>query len=83
MLLPVTMVSTTLMFIWTFNNFENIYLLTHGGPAQATFVLPILSYYTAFYRSQLGYASAIAVIMLAVLLLLSLLYMRLLRSNKT
>ncbi|MDR1904050.1 MAG: sugar ABC transporter permease [Treponema sp.] len=82
MLMPVTVISTVLMFIWTFNNFENIYLLTHGGPANATFVLPILSYYTAFYRSQLGYASAISTIMLAVLLLMALLYMRLLQKNK-
>jgi multiple sugar transport system permease protein len=82
MLKNVTMISTTLMFIWTFNNFENIYLLTHGGPANATFVLPILSYYTAFFRSQLGYASAISTLMLVVLLAMALLYMRLLRSTK-
>jgi multiple sugar transport system permease protein len=82
MLKPVSMISTVLMFIWTFNNFENIYLLTRGGPANATFVLPILSYYTAFYRSQLGYASAISTLMLVVLLLLALVYMRILRTNK-
>jgi ABC-type sugar transport system permease subunit len=82
MLRPVTMISTVLMFIWTFNNFENIYLLSKGGPANATFVLPILSYYTAFFRSQLGYASAISTLMLVVLLFFALLYMRALRSNQ-
>jgi multiple sugar transport system permease protein len=82
MLKPVSMISTVLMFIWTFNNFENIYLLTKGGPSNATFVLPILSYYTAFFRSQLGYASAISTLMLVVLLLLALVYMRILRTNK-
>jgi ABC-type sugar transport system permease subunit len=81
MLKPVTMISTVLMFIWTFNNFENIYLLTKGGPANATFVLPILSYYTAFFRSQLGYASAISTLMLIVLLLLALIYMRILNAD--
>ncbi|MDR1287527.1 MAG: sugar ABC transporter permease [Treponema sp.] len=82
MLKNVTMISTVLMFIWTFNNFENIYLLTKGGPANATFVLPILSYYTAFFRSQLGYASAISTLMLGVLLVLALIYMRILRTSK-
>jgi multiple sugar transport system permease protein len=81
MLKPVTMISTVLMFIWTFNNFENIYLLTKGGPANATFVLPILSYYIAFFRSQLGYASAISTLMLVILLALALLYMRLLQQS--
>lgn len=76
MLRNVTLICTTLMFIWTFNNFENIYLLTQGGPRQSTFVLPILSYYTAFFRSNLGYASAISVVMLVVLMLLSGVYLR-------
>jgi multiple sugar transport system permease protein len=79
----VSLICTTLMFIWTFNNFENIYLLTYGGPGQATYVLPILSYYTAFFRSELGYASAIAVTMLFVLLLFALLYLRLQRRPET
>ncbi len=61
MLRNVSLISTTLMFIWTFNNFENVYLLTQGGPTQATFVMSILSYYTAFWRARLGYASAMAV----------------------
>jgi ABC-type sugar transport system permease subunit len=81
MLRSVTAISTVLMFIWTFNNFENIYLLTRGGPLNATFVLPILSYYTAFYRTQLGYASAISTMMLVVLLFLAMLYMRALNNT--
>jgi multiple sugar transport system permease protein len=81
MLKSVTAISTVLMFIWTFNNFENIYLLTRGGPLNATFVLPILSYYTAFYRTQLGYASAISTMMLVVLLFMAMLYMRALNSG--
>jgi ABC-type sugar transport system permease subunit len=77
----VSAVATILMFIWNFNNFENIYLLTEGGPAQATFTLPILTYYTAFYRSNMGYASAIATLMLLILLVAALVYLRALRSS--
>lgn len=77
MIKTVAFISTTLMFIWTFNNFENIWLLTRGGPNDATFTLPILSYYTAFYRSHVSYAAAIATTMMIVMLILSLVYLRL------
>ncbi len=73
----VTTVCTTLMFIWTFNNLENIYLLTRGGPNQATFVLSILTYYTAFMRSDIGYASSISTILLVVLVCVLMVYVRL------
>jgi multiple sugar transport system permease protein len=81
LLKSVSFISTTLMFIWTFNNFENIWLLTRGGPNDATFVLSILSYFTAFYRSNISYAATIATTMMAVMLLLSILYLRLLRTG--
>ena len=76
MIRPVSFISTTLSFLWTFNTFENIWLLTGGGPNGYTFTLPILSYYTAFLRQDISYASAIATAMIVVLLLLSLVYFR-------
>ncbi len=78
----ISIVSTILTFIWNFNNFENIYLLTKGGPSDATYTLSILTYYTAFYRSNLGYASTIGTSMLVVLLILSQIYMKALRPSK-
>lgn len=75
---PVTMVCTTLMTIWTFNNFDNIYLLTMGGPDKATQVISVLSYYSAFWRMNMGYASAISTVMLAFMMVLSIFYIRLL-----
>lgn len=64
MLKNVSMVVITLMFIWGFNNFDIIYLLTQGGPLESTFTLPIYTYNTAFYRGQMGYASAISMMTL-------------------
>ncbi len=77
MIRPVTYISTLMSFLWTFNTFENIWLLTAGGPNGHTYILPILSYYTAFVRQDISYASAIATAMIVVLLLLSFLYVRL------
>lgn len=68
----VTTMCTTLMFIWQFNNFEGIYLLTEGGPNDATFVLPIHIYYTSFYRGRISYGSATAVVILIVMLVVAL-----------
>ena len=73
---PISFISTILTFLWTFNTFENIWLLTGGGPNGYTYTLPILSYYTAFLRQNISYASAIAVVMILVLLLISLVYFR-------
>lgn len=77
----VSLIITMLSFFWTFSNFEYIWLLTEGDPARSTFVLPILTYYIAFFRGEMGYASAIAVIILIVLLLVSFAYLRLQKSN--
>lgn len=81
LLRPVSFISTTLLFIWTFNNFEYIWLLTKGGPSYNTFVLPILSYYVAFFRGHLGYASAISVILLILLLIFVLIYSKIQRMK--
>lgn len=81
MIKGVSVISTILMFIWVFNHFDNIYLLTSGGPNNATFTLPILTYYTAFFRSNIGYASAIASIMLVVLLIVALIYLRVMKTS--
>lgn len=69
---PVSVVSITLSFIWTLNSFENIWLLTNGGPNGYTFTLPILSYYTAFFRQNQSYAATIATTMMLTMVLLNL-----------
>lgn len=73
---PVTVVCTTLMFIWTFNNFDNIYLLTLGGPDGATSVMSVQSYNSAFIRMNMGYASAISTVMLVFMMVLAVFYIK-------
>lgn len=60
----VSLVIVVLHIIWTFTNFDVIYLLTGGGPLQATEVLPTLLYSYAFTHFDMGYAAAIGVVML-------------------
>jgi multiple sugar transport system permease protein len=82
MLKSVTLVSTTLMTIWTFNSFENIFLLTEGGPTSATYVASIYSYNVAFVRGRLGYSAAISTVMLVFMMILTVVYMRILKRTE-
>lgn len=76
-LAPVLSVTIVLRFIWDFNDFDLIALLTGGGPARATETLPILIYGEAFNGHGPGSASALAVVGLAFLLVLFTVYYRL------
>lgn len=55
--------------IWDFKEFDLIYLLTGGGPVDATRTLSLLVYQQAFGLNQMGLAAAHAVAMMAVLML--------------
>lgn len=70
-----SVIITLLASIWSFQNFDIIYLLTGGGPAGATKVLATLMYQKAFWGSEMGYAAAIGLLMLVVLLLISIAYL--------
>jgi ABC-type sugar transport system permease subunit len=63
-----TTLCTTLQLIWQFNNFEMIYLLTEGGPRRETFTLPIYMYNMAFKENRISYSSAMAVLVMTVML---------------
>lgn len=82
LLKPVILISVVLITITTFNNFDLVYLLTKGGPINATTTIPISAYNTAFYRNQMGYASAISVIMMICMMVMSAVYMKLLKKEE-
>lgn len=76
----ITIMCTTLMFIWTFNNFDNIFLLTGGGPNFTTHVLSIQAYYAAFQKMTMGYATTMATVMLAFMMIVTMLYIKFLKG---
>jgi multiple sugar transport system permease protein len=65
-LLPVIIVTTLLSSIWTANGFEHVWLLTAGGPSDATMVFPVLAYF-GMQTQRIGEAAAVSVYMLPVL----------------
>jgi len=78
---PTSVIITLLASIWTFQSFDIVYLLTGGGPADATQILSTLIYQKAFWASTIGYASALGMLMLVCLMLLSVIYLVVYRSQ--
>jgi multiple sugar transport system permease protein len=73
-LLPTIAVLALLRFIWTFNNFDDIYLLTGGGAG--TEVISVRVFDFLISRGDIGAASAQALVLSAVLLVLVTVYYR-------
>lgn len=62
--------------IWTFNKFEEIYLLTRGGPGTSTYNLALYAFDQSIANLRMGVGAAAGVIMLVLLLAGSMLYIR-------
>lgn len=66
---PVLQRCAMLLFVWSFNSFTIIYILTNGGPAGATTTLPYLIRQAGFQTFQFSRAAALSVISLLIILL--------------
>jgi multiple sugar transport system permease protein len=62
--------------IWTFNKFEEIYLLTKGGPGTSTFNLAVYAFEQSIANLKLGVGAATGVIMIIMLSIGSVIYLR-------
>jgi len=69
---PVMVPAITLGVIWTFNNFNVVWLVSNGGePSDKTHILVSYVYKTGFTYFRLGYAAAFSMIIFIILLLFS------------
>jgi len=82
------MLRSTMLFVVVINTiksfqiFVEVYVMTGGGPRGATTTLVYLVYHQAFVENNaMGYASAIAYVVFVVLVIVSLLQMRLLKTE--
>ena len=75
-------VATTLDVINTVRTFDIVAVMTRGGPVNATEVLPVLIFNTAFQANRFGPAAAVGVVLLLLLLVFSTLYILLLQSDR-
>jgi multiple sugar transport system permease protein len=74
-LMPTIAVLTVLRFIWTFNNFDDIYLLTGGAAGTQVVTVRVFNYLIA--RGNIGQAAALAIVLAAILAVLVFIYLKL------
>ncbi|MDS1268847.1 sugar ABC transporter permease [Lipingzhangella sp. LS1_29] len=55
--------SSVLMIVGAMTYFETVFLITGGGPGVSTRILPLVMYFEGFRAFDMGYASAIAVLL--------------------
>jgi multiple sugar transport system permease protein len=79
----VAMIMVVIHVLWTFNNFDFVYLSTGGGPVNATMILPVYVYLQFWHNYTAGYAAAAGVIMMLMLLLVTIPYIFTVRETET
>ena len=68
---PVTVLCVILSTIWSFQVFDLVYVMTGGGPGGATTTLVMAIYAQGFKLFQMGSASAIAMVLLVIIIAFS------------
>lgn len=69
-----------LSVLGSLTQFNLVWIMTTGGPANASEVMATYMYRYSFIRFQLGYGSAVALVMLAICLIFSVMFLRLARQ---
>lgn len=73
---PVMVAIVSLDFIWNFNSFSLVYVLTEGGPGGRTRLPMLQAYEEAFRYGNFGYAAALGNAMVVVIALMVFIYFR-------
>jgi multiple sugar transport system permease protein len=76
LLAPTTMFLTVMGVIGAFQVFQSVYIMTGGGPLDRTKVYLFYIWQTGFQNLEMGYASALAVLLFAILLAMTLFQVR-------
>ena len=81
LLRPYILVALLLRTIFEFRAFDNIYVMTSGGPANATMTLSMFTYLASFVRFDLSLGAAASWLMLVMCLLLCLFFIAVIRRR--
>lgn len=82
LLRPTTLVLGVVTVVYAFRSFDFIYVMTFGGPGTTSTTLPFLSYRLAFEGFKYSLGAATAVISVAIILVLALVYIRQVRVEE-
>jgi multiple sugar transport system permease protein len=76
MLRPIIVVATATRIIWTFNYADLIFVMTAGGPANATQITSTYTLISAYTDLDFGYAATLSVVLLVIMLLFTAFYLK-------
>jgi multiple sugar transport system permease protein len=79
---PTSFFVLVILGISSLQAFDQIYVLTRGGPAYATYTVLMYIYETAFQFWKFGYASAMSIVLFLVILSLTIIQVRFFRSGQ-
>lgn len=79
---PTIITTVLLRVIWVFNSPDVIFMMTEGGPDNASNILPLYVYNQAFSSLDFGYSAAVSVFIVVVLLVFALLYLKVAKYNE-
>ena len=80
LLRPTIVVATATRIIGTFNYADLIFVMTNGGPANATQITSTYTLLQAYSVLDFGYAGALSVVLLVVMLIFTAAYLRITRG---
>ncbi len=80
LLRPIIVVATATRVVWTFNYADLIFVMTSGGPANATQITSTYTLLQAYSNLDFGYAATLSVVLLVVMLAFTVLYLRVTRG---
>jgi len=80
MLRPIIVVATATRIIWTFNYADLIFVMTSGGPANATQITSTYTLLQAYSNLDFGYAATLSVALLLIMLAFTVFYLRVTRG---
>jgi N,N'-diacetylchitobiose transport system permease protein len=76
LLKPIYVIVISLSIIWDFQVFNQVWLILNGSPRTDYYLMAIYAYVESFKISEYGLGSAIAVVMVAIMILISFFYVR-------
>jgi len=80
MLRPIIVVATATRIVWTFNYADLIFVMTSGGPANATQITSTYTLLQAYSNLDFGYAATLSVALLLIMLGFTVFYLRITRG---
>jgi multiple sugar transport system permease protein len=82
MIAPILLIGFLFDTVFTLSDLSIVYLLTQGGPANASKILPVLAYQVGIQAGALGRGAAISLFLFPLLLPLMILLLRNLRRRE-